>query len=340
MAVVSSDRLWDRLEHVPRGLLDVEPAEIRTVLPVPTLIHIEGRVARPLFLSVLAHGNETTGLRVAQKLLKKYAERSLPRSLSLFFGNVAAAEQGLRRLDNQMDYNRIWPGTGVPACAETLMADQIFQEMGRCYPFAAVDVHNNTGLNPHYSCIHRLDIRTLHFAALFGRLCIHAHQPKGTQSAAFARLCPAVTLECGKPGQSFGAEHAFEFIDACLHLTEQPSHPVAPHDLELYESVAQVFVDARVDFGFAREGAELNLIPDLDHLNFTAVPAGFVLGRVRREQLPLQVINGGGRDVAADYFTVQQGSLMLRRAVMPSMLTLDERVIRQDCLGYLMERRA
>ncbi|MDV3241139.1 MAG: hypothetical protein LOY00_05035, partial [Methylocaldum sp.] len=32
--------------------------------------------------------------------------------------------------------------------------------------------------------------------------------------------------------------------------------------------------------------------------------------------------------------------LVLKRAVMPSMLTLDKRIIRQDCFCYLMERKS
>jgi hypothetical protein len=35
---------------------------------------------------------------------------------------------------------------------------------------------------------------------------------------------------------------------------------------------------------------------------------------------------------------VVDGKIRLRVPVMPSMLTLDERVVRQDCLCYLMER--
>jgi len=35
---------------------------------------------------------------------------------------------------------------------------------------------------------------------------------------------------------------------------------------------------------------------------------------------------------------VEGDMLRTTRALMPSMFTLDERVIRQDCLGYLMER--
>ena len=38
------------------------------------------------------------------------------------------------------------------------------------------------------------------------------------------------------------------------------------------------------------------------------------------------------------YFEIRSGELRTRRPVMPSMLTMDEQVIRQDCLCYLMER--
>lgn len=339
MAPLSWCNLLQQLDHVPDGLLDVAPAELHTVLPWPTLIHLAGRAEHPLFVSVLLHGNETTGLRAAQQLLRKYRNRPLPRSLSVLFGNIAATRLGLRRLENQVDYNRIWPGTEHPACNETRMAQQIVDQMARRSPFASVDVHNNTGLNPHYACVGRLDLHTLQLAAMFSRLCIYSTRPKGTLSAALAAICPAVTVECGKPGQAFGAEHAFDYLDACLHLAELPGHPVASHDLELYESVAQIYVEPQVAFGFSRATAELNLMPDLDHLNFTPVPAGFVLGQVRSAGLPLRVIDGSGTDVAADYFRVEEGRLVLRKPVMPSMLTTDERVVRQDCLGYLMERR-
>jgi hypothetical protein len=37
-------------------------------------------------------------------------------------------------------------------------------------------------------------------------------------------------------------------------------------------------------------------------------------------------------------FDYQRGEIALRQRLMPAMLTRDERVIRQDCLCYLMER--
>ena len=73
-----------------------------------------------------------------------------------FFGNVSAAKTGVRRLVGQADYNRIWPGTQLSACPETRMASDIVGVMTQKPLFASVDIHNNTGLNPHYSCINKL----------------------------------------------------------------------------------------------------------------------------------------------------------------------------------------
>jgi hypothetical protein len=52
----------------------------------------------------------------------------------------------------------------------------------------------------------------------------------------------------------------------------------------------------------------------------------------------LDVRDDNDQDVFASYFSVEDGVLTSARPFMPSMFTLDERVIRQDCLGYLMER--
>jgi hypothetical protein len=110
------------------------------------------------------------------------------------------------------------------------------------------------------------------------------------------------------------------------------------HDLELYESVAQIFINTGIDFGFGKDDADLNLIPDLDRLNFRPVSSGFAWGEVSCPDLPITVLNGDGRNVADLYFRIEDGQLYLTQSLMPSMLTLDERVIRQDCLGYLMTR--
>ena len=59
---------------------------------------------------------------------------------------------------------------------------------------------------------------------------------QGVQATALGDLCPAVTLECGKVGGKQGVSHALEYIDACLHLSDLPRHPVAPQDIDLYHT--------------------------------------------------------------------------------------------------------
>ncbi|NJD07866.1 MAG: peptidase M14 [Methylococcaceae bacterium] len=329
-----------QFETIPDGLTSAPAWELWRVLPGPSLIHLPGRRPEPLLVSVLQHGQETTGLLAVQALLEKYRSTPLPRSLSLLFGNIQAARWGVRRLDDQVDYNRAWPGTETADCAETRLCAEVVGAMERRGVFASIDVHNNTGTNPHYACVNRLDPRFLQLAALFSRLVIHFSYPRGTQSAAFARLCPAVTLECGKPEQPYGIDHAFSYLDACLHLAEIPCHPVAAGDIDLFASVAQVTVQPQARFGFHSAEVDLQLWEDIDHLNFTEIAAGTALGIVHGDWpgLPVVARNGDGLDVTDAYFSRSGELLVTSRAVMPSMLTPDERVIRQDCLCYLMER--
>ena len=56
--------------------------------------------------------------------------------------------------------------------------------------------------------------------------------------------------------------------------------------------------------------------------------------------MPLEVRDEHDHAVAERYFGIEQGELRTRRPLMPSMLTADAAVIRQDCLCYLMERQA
>lgn len=328
-----------QFDSVPEGLLEADSETLYNLLPEPSLIHLSGRQSEPLFISALLHGNEPTGFRAIQLLLKKYQNKELPRSLSIFLGNIAAARLNLRRLDGQPDYNRIWPGSELPSSAETEMAQAVVSIMHQRRVFASVDIHNNTGMNPHYACINRLDNRFFQLASLFGRLIVYFTQPKGVQSAAFAEICPAVTLECGRPGQQYGVEHALEFLECCLRLNEFHEHRVHPQDIDLFHTVAQVKIPEEINFSFHETDADLLLSEDLERMNFTEVTPGTILGTTKSHMnMPLMVQDEFGNIVTDLYFGLRDRDLQILRSTMPSMLTLDERIIRQDCLCYLMER--
>ncbi|MGA7178866.1 MAG: M14 family metallopeptidase [Thiobacillaceae bacterium] len=327
------------LDHLPEGFLEINAAKLYRVVPGPTLIHLAGRKPEPLFVSILLHGNEDTGLLAIQSLLKRHAGQPLPRALSVFIGNVEAACHNLRRLENQPDYNRVWPGSPDTGLAEHELMQRVVDRMAARSVFASIDLHNNTGLNPHYACVNRLEHRFLHLALLFSRIVVYFTQPEGVQTAAFASLCPAVTVECGKPGMVSGAEHAMRFVEAALHLSAFPAHPVPQQDIDLFHTVATVKVPESIAFNVGKSGAALSFIDDIDHLNFRELPSGTLLGHFGLgSQVPLTATNNDHQDIADGYFEVRDGQLLTRRPAMPAMLTRDERVIRQDCLCYLMER--
>ena len=329
------------LYQLPDTLLDRDAGELVDVLDGPTLIHLSGQREPALFVSVLMHGNETVGWDAMRRLLRRYRDqhRALPRALSLFIGNVAAAAAGRRHLPGQADYNRVWPGSELPPTPEHAIMAEVVHRMQQRGLFASIDLHNNTGANPHYACVNVIDNRFLHLATLFSRTVVYFIRPRGVQSQAMANLCPAVTLECGKVRDQRGVDHAAEFIDACLHLSHIPDQPVPSHDIDLFHTVAQVKIPPDIDFAFAPREARLVLSPELERMNFRELPAGTALGRCADGTgVSLDVRDEWGRNVGALYFKFQHGEISLRLPVMPSMLTCDEQVIRQDCLCYLMER--
>jgi succinylglutamate desuccinylase len=335
--------MLQELDHLPEGILEAQSHELDRLLGAPTLIHLSGAREPGIFVSVLMHGNETVGWEAIRSLLRdrleRFGELRLPRALSIFIGNVSAAASGVRHLPGQPDYNRVWPGTHLPHTAEHDLMERVVRIMAERGLFASLDLHNNTGSNPHYACVNRIDNRFLNLANLFGRIVVYFTQPAGVQSLAMAELCPSVTVECGKVGEPQGVEHARTFIEAALKLARISPHPVAHQDIDLFHTVAQVKIRDDIGFAFSPDEADLQLNPTLEHLNFCELPKGMAFGRVRPGiELGLDVRDERGKDVAERYFKIEDDELRLKTSAMPSMLTRNEAVIRQDCLCYLMER--
>ncbi len=324
------------LHELDDRLLELESHQLHTLLDGPTLIHLPGREEKPLFVSVLLHGNETTGWEALRALLKRYRGKTLPRALSFLIGNVQAAAKGMRHLPDQPDYNRIWTPGELP---EQKMMQSIVEEMDRRDLFASIDIHNNTGRNPHYGCVNQLTPPYLHLASLFSTTVVYFTQPDGVQSMAMSNLCPAITVECGQPGQPHGVKHAIRLLDECLNLPEVPTNPLPPHAIHLFHTVATVKIPHHIEISFGGQKGDLCLHEDLDQLNFREIPAGTRFGQLCSDHLNhIEVWSESGEDVGDHFFEVKHGQLLTRRPVMPSMLTRDIEIIRQDCLCYLMER--
>ena len=328
--------MLNELNELPAGFIEADHKEMLQILKSPTLIHLKGEKPNPLFITTLLHGNEDTGLRALQALLKKYQHKPLPRDLSVFVGNVDAAAKDVRHLDGQPDYNRVWPGTEHDSCKETELMQQVVDIMKQRQPFASIDLHNNTGRNPHYGCVNRMSPQYLQLARLFSHTVVYFTSPKGVQSEAMATVCPAVTLECGKVGEVDGIEHACRFIETTMQLEHLPEH--VPSDIDLFHTVARVTIKEDTDISFDGSG-ELSLNGQVELYNFREIEQGTEFASMNVEQADFfEVWNDDEENVVDDYFTTENAKIILKKPMMPSMFTKNIEVIQQDCLCYLMER--
>ncbi|MCW8957286.1 MAG: M14 family metallopeptidase [Gammaproteobacteria bacterium] len=329
--------MFTEIDKLPNGFLSCKVEHLHDILQKPTLIHLQGEIEQPLFISTLLHGNETTGFYALQNLLQEYKDQKLPRSLSIFIGNTEAAVTSQRRLERQIDYNRIWPGTHEHYLAEAHMMQQITDIMRELKPFASIDIHNNTGRNPHYGCINALDNRYLSLAGMFSNTVVYFTSPKGVQSAAFAEFCPAVTLECGQSGEVDGVLHATRYLQRVINLQQLPTEP--PQHINLYHTVARVMIPEGYSFGFA-DDATINLYPEIEMYNFCELKPGTAFAWVEPESSGyLETYDENEHETGREYFIYNdQHEIVLRKPVMPSMLTVNTTAIRQDCLCYLMEK--
>lgn len=321
------------IDDLPPGLAELDARDLARHLGGPTLIRLAGRREPPLLVSVLLHGNETSGWNGLRRLLREGPLRR--RGLLVFIGNVRAAAAGVRSLPDQQDYNRIWRGAGGP---EGALAAEVVAALDGTELFAAVDLHNNTGHNPHYAVLTDLEPANLGLAYLFDDQAVYVREPDTVMTRVFASRCPAVTLELGPIGDPRCEDRAYDFVKRCLALPSIP--PVDPDVMKLFRSEARVHIDDAVAFDFAGgdESAPLVLTGGLEAVNFHELPAGTEFARSFAGLSALRVLDVAHRDVTDRYFELRDDRITLRQPVIPAMYTTDPMVVRQDCLCYLMER--
>ncbi|WP_394693446.1 succinylglutamate desuccinylase/aspartoacylase family protein [Hyphobacterium sp.] len=323
----------DRLEALP-DLSGIAARDVRSVFPESALISLEGRHKQALFVSVLIHGNETVGWEALKRLQAWMADHPLPRSLLIFIGNVRAAEQGVRMVPGRPDYNRIWREGDTP---EHDLAARVTEIVRAAKPFAAIDLHNNTGANPFYALVHHERPEDLQLTSLFSPNAMMTHNPPGTCSEAMSAFCPAITAECGHSGVAANEEAAFNLVLDTLHLDHWRGAPDLP--LDLYTVTGRILIDpaARMVFEHGVEG-DVEFPASLEKWNFYDRPAGSAFARILTGGDPVRVTTETGADVTDLCFAREGDRLILKRDFTPAMLTTNEAAIRADCLGYLMEK--
>lgn len=296
---------------LPSALTDLPATRLADALGGPTLFDMRRAGEAPLFVSVLVHGNETSGWEAVRRLRRELTACSV----LLFVGNVQAAREGVRTLPTRPDFNRVWAGGEWP---EARVADELAEHVALAQPRLAVDIHNNTGRNPPYSVVARQDAATLAAARAFATRALLATQPNGFQTSRFARFCTAVTIEVGTPDDPSSVDRAAAFLHRQLH----PRPPSQPNTLALFETVARVTLSD-----------DAVVVPETQRFNFRTAPAGAVL--VKRGALAAHAADG--TDLGEVYLRRGNGGTVLKRPSVIAMYTGDVQAARQDCLCYLLE---
>lgn len=322
------------LNKLPEGILNYNAEQLHEILDGPTLIHIDGVIKKPVFISVLLHGNEYSGWQAIQQLLRN-ADIKLPRSISIFIGNIKAAKKFLRHLPEQLDYNRIWDGLGDSA--EFTMVRQVLEEMKAREVFAVIDIHNNSGYNPYYACINNLDDHSKYFARQFGPLIVYFKQPDSVLSIAFTKLCPTVTIECGQSGDKTGIQRVVGFLEETILLKRFPETVLDVDLISIYQTVATIKIPAEVSIGFGDSEADILFDADLEQFNFREIHENIRIAKISSSNIGRVIAtNDEGIDVTESYFYQHDGYIKTRLPIIPAMLTQNIEIIKNDCLCYLM----
>ena len=329
--------MFRQFSELPDGLLDCRAFELYRRLEQPSVIHLRGTRQPPIFISVLQHGNEDGGWEVVRSWLKTL-NGELPRSIVLFIANVEAARSGRRRLDHQPDFNRCWPGGPKASSALHRALAELTDQMRRTGLFVSIDLHNNSGKNPHYAAINRLDPRWVFLAQEFEQQAVYFRLPKGTQSDAFSSLCPSATLELGKAGTTDALDHTVNYLDRIARMDDFPETIETRGEFQLYQTVAKTTISPERTFAFTDSDCEICFRPDIERFNFRPLKAGTVLATLNTSDASaLVAATESGDDVTSEYFEAIGGQLRVARDFTPAMLSTDVRVVRQDCLCYVME---
>ncbi len=323
------------LTEFPEELLHISVKEIHELLEGPTLFHLKGKRDDALFLSTLLHANETTSFYMLQELIAKYKNRELPRDLIIFIGNTFAAAEGMRHLPGQADFNRIWEEGDAP---ENKLALDVIEYAKAQNIFASIDVHNNTGKNPHYGCVNVVDNRFLDLASHFGKHTVFFTEPHNVQSMAFSKFCTSITIECGLPGEKKGIDASFKFVDEVFNLDSLEANPKRENPV-VFHTMARLKVSqaARVDFEDNPESeADLSFVSNIDSRNFEVVHKNSHIGYAKDLKL-IWIEDNSGKDITDHFLRIVDGELLTTRVFIPSMFTKDVYVMKEDCLGYIME---
>jgi predicted deacylase len=339
--VSSPIRILERPAGDWADLVGDTPIDFLANLGGPAAIRIAGRErAETRALVTLLHGNEPSGVVALRRWL---ADGAQPATDVLIV--VAAVDAGLeppgfanRMLPGRRDLNRCF---GEPSDdVDGRLARAIHDLLTDAAPVALVDLHNNSGHNPPYGVLTRVDDARLHVLSLFANACMVSNLRLGTMVEALEAATTCVTVECGRSGDPAADDVAYEGICRYLGRRELPRGELPGIALFTDPIRVQIASGISVAFGDApTSGVHLTLVPEIESFNFGSIEAGRRIGWVSAGPWPLAARGADGVDRSQELFELRGHELVARRPLVPVMMTTDARVAIADCLCYVVQRQ-
>ena len=300
-------------------LLQVEASDLHRFLTGPTVFDLRRNGVQPFFVSTLLHGNETSGWDAVRRFITDTSDASIV----LFIGNVRAAAQAMRHLPDEVDFNRIW--------RQQPWRDDLNDLLERYQPWCGIDIHNNSGPNPHYSVITDQHESTLALASIFSNRVIFTHHTLDILAHAISPHCPSLTVETGTVDDLQSAQRAYDLLTRLNEIRRVPMSP--KHELEAYETIGIVKVE--------HENGSLENFPQFDERlkesSFSTLAAGSPFVNCLPSGWRVSVLDPAhSLDLTDEFFEFRERRAYLKREIVMSMFTHTPILALQDCVCYFL----
>ena len=138
-----------------------------------------------------------------------------------------------------------------------------------------------------------------------------------------------------------GIETVANYITEVLFLDEF-STPKDKSKIEVYHTLGRILLDDKIEIDFNEDPAsikDISFINEFDDYNFRDIPNDLMIGHCQIENRDLlKVQDNDGKDVTDKYLKFENDRIMINQSFIPSMFSKDIYVVKEDCLGYVMER--
>ncbi len=312
-------------------------------LPGPTHIYIPGRDgSRCRAVVSLLHGNEPSGFMAIHALLRQDIKPAV--DMHFFIASVAAARARplffYRMLPGERDLNRCFRPP-FDNNAQSQLAKAMLDKLQPLKPEAIIDVHNTSGAGPSFGVAVHMDAHHEALVSLFSHRLVITDLVLGSVMELTETLCPTVTIECG--GAKDDESDRVALIGMTQFVGLEDVLNLAPDNIamEFFRNPLRLELQdgAAISYGIQPLAIKgINLLPDVEHLNFSYVephtPLGFITGELTTV---LRARSNSGEDNLQHYFMVQDNQLLTRLRMKFFMVTNNPEIARTDCLLYFVQ---